>query len=125
MGDNEYYESVIKFIMLLDKNLIKAKRLVDGEKWYEIDDRQDLDIAESLFIEDQEKRYERIAKRFGGYWRYPHLLDFCYLVNPYFPSKRMLKEISSNTEQLLTQYPSGMKENCLFASKILGFMRNI
>lgn len=120
MGDNEYYESVIKFIMLLDKNLIKAKRLVDGEKWYEIDDRQDLDIAESLFIEDQEKRYERIAKRFGGYWRYPHLLDFCYLVNPHFPSKRMLKEISSNTGQLLTQYPSGMKENCLLASKNFG-----
>lgn len=67
MGDNEYYESVIKFIMLLDKNLIKAKRLVNGEKWYEIDDKQDLDIAETLFIEDQEKRYDRMAKRFGGY----------------------------------------------------------
>ncbi len=120
MGDNEYYESVIKFIMLLDKNLIKAKRLVNGEKWYEIDDKQDLDIAETLFIEDQEKRYDRMAKRFGGYWRYPHLLDFCYLVNPHFPSKRMMKEISSNTEQLLTQYPSGMKENCLLASKNFG-----
>lgn len=120
MGDNEYYESVIKFIMLLDKNLIKAKRLVNGEKWYEIDDKQDLDIAETLFIEDQEKRYDRMVKRFGGYWRYPHLLDFCYLVNPHFPSKRMMKEISSNTEQLLTQYPSGMKENCLLASKNFG-----
>lgn len=120
MGDNEYYESVIKFSLLLDKNIIKAKRLVKGEKWYEIDDKQDLDIAETLFMENPEKRYDRIVKRFGGYWRYPHLLDFCYLVNPHFPSKRMMKEISANTEQLLTQYPSGMKENCLLASKNFG-----
>ena len=120
MGDNEYYESVIKFTMLVDKSLIKAKRLEKREKWYEIDDKQDLDIAETLFIEDQEMRYERMVKRFGGYWRFPHLLDFCYLVNPYFPSKRMIKEISSNTEQLITQYPSGMKENCLLASKNFG-----
>lgn len=37
MGNNEYYEAVIKLILLLDKNTMKAKRL-QGELWYEIDD---------------------------------------------------------------------------------------
>lgn len=46
MGDNEYYESVIKLIALLDTKEIRAKRLT-GQTWYEIDDIQDLDIAES------------------------------------------------------------------------------
>ena len=39
---------------MLDDPIIKAKRL-NGEKWYEIDDIQDLDIAESIFAENEEK----------------------------------------------------------------------
>lgn len=119
MGENEYYESVIKFSLLLDKSVIKAKRL-DGEKWYEIDDKQDLDIAGILFAENGTERYHRMAGRFGGYWRYPHMLDFCYLVNPYFPPEKMLREIASNMGALLMQYPSGMETNCLLASKNFG-----
>ncbi|MDE7313644.1 MAG: aminotransferase class I/II-fold pyridoxal phosphate-dependent enzyme [Eubacterium sp.] len=119
MGDNEYYESVIKFSLLLDKSVIKAKRL-DGGKWYEIDDKQDLDIAGILFTKNAKDRYQRMAGRFGGYWRYPHMLDFCYLVNPYFPPEKMMREIASNMGQLLTQYPSGMATNCLLASKNFG-----
>ncbi len=34
--------------------------------------------------------------RYGGYWRYPQLLDFCYLVNPYFPPQRLIDEIQAN-----------------------------
>ena len=118
MGDNEYYESVIKLIALLDTKEIRAKRLT-GQIWYEIDDIQDLDIAESLFAESEEK-YEMIAKRYGGYWRYPKLMDFCYLVNPYYPSAKMLEEMKANFETLLTQYPSGMRVNSLLASKRFG-----
>ena len=44
MGVNEYYESVIKLIAMLDTKEIRAKRL-SGQIWYEIDDVQDLDIA--------------------------------------------------------------------------------
>ena len=53
---------------------MKAKRL-QGELWYEIDDIQDLDIAQTLFIEDDTKRYRSLMKRYGGYWRFPHLQD--------------------------------------------------
>ncbi len=48
MGNNEYYESVIKLIAMLETKEIQARRL-EGKLWYEIDDIQDLDIAESLF----------------------------------------------------------------------------
>lgn len=116
MGDNEYYESVIKLIALLDTKEIRARRL-DGQTWYEIDDIQDLDIASSLFAKDDAEKYKAITNRYGGYWRYPKLLDYCYLVNPYYPPERMMEEIKSEFETLLTQYPSGMRVNSLLASK--------
>lgn len=117
MGNNEYYESVIKLIAMLDTKEIRAKRL-DGQTWYEIDDIQDLDIACSLFAKDDADKYSAITKRYGGYWRYPKLLDFCYLVNPYYPPEKMTEEIKSNFETLLTQYPSGMRVNSLLASRL-------
>lgn len=119
MGDNEYYESVIKLIALLDTKEIRAKRLT-GQIWYEIDDIQDLDIAESLFVESVKKRYEMIAERYGGYWRYPKLMDFCCPVNPYYPSEKMMEEMKANFETLLTQCPSGMRVNSLLAGKRFG-----
>lgn len=119
MGVNEYYESVIKLIAMLEHCEMKAKRLT-GQKWYEIDDIQDLDIASSIFEESMEKKYELITSRYGGYWRYPTLLDFCYLVNPYFPTEKMMRELKSNFELLLQQYPSGMQVNSLLAAKNFG-----
>lgn len=119
MGNNEYYESVIKLIVMLDTKEIRAKRL-NGQAWYEIDDIQDLDIASSLFAENDVSKYEAIIKRYGGYWRYPQLIDFCYLLNPYYPTQKMIEEIKVNFETLLTQYPSGMRVNSLLASKNFG-----
>lgn len=116
MGNNEYYESVIKLIAMLDTKEIRAKRL-DGQTWYEIDDVQDLDIASSLFAEDAISKYKLVTSRYGGFWRYPKLLDFCYLVNPYYPSEKMIEEMKSDFDTLLTQYPSGMEVNNLLASK--------
>ena len=118
LGENEYYEQVLSVITMLDDPIIKAKRL-NGQKWYEIDDIQDLDIAESLFADDEEQ-LERILQRYGGYWRYPKLLDFCYLVNPYYPPQKMKDEICANFDFLLTQYPSGMKVNSLLAARNFG-----
>lgn len=119
LGDNEYYEQVLRVITMLDDPIIKAKPL-NGQMWYEIDDIQDLDIAESMFIPDEDAKVLLLNSRFGGYWRYPHLLDFCYLVNPYFPPQRLMDELKANFENLLTQYPSGMKVNSLLASKNFG-----
>ena len=118
MGLNEYYEQVLKVITFLGDLEIKAVKL-NGEKWYEIDDVQDLDIAESLLAGKGEK-LEKMQKRFGGYWRYPKLIDFCYLVNPYFPNKKLVSEMQTNFQRLLGEYPSGMGVNSLIAAKIFG-----
>ena len=118
MGLNEYYEQVLKVITFLGDLEIKAVKL-NGEKWYEIDDVQDLDIAESL-LAGKEEKLEKMQKRFGGYWRYPKLIDFCYLVNPYFPNKKLVSEMQTNFERLLGEYPSGMGVNSLIAAKIFG-----
>ena len=119
LGENEYYEQVLRVVTMLEDKKIKAKRL-DGEKWYEIDDIQDLDIAESIFSPDEDERVKLLQKRYGGYWRYPKLLDFCYLVNPYFPPGKMRDELRANFDRLLTQYPSGMYVNSLLAAKNFG-----
>jgi len=119
LGNNEYYEQVLRVITMLDEPVIKAKKL-NGEMWYEIDDIQDLDIASSMFSDSDEERVNAIQSRYGGYWRYPRLLDFCYLVNPYYPPKKLMEEIKSNFEVLLTQYPSGMGVNSLLAAKNFG-----
>ena len=119
LGLNEYYEQVLKVIAMIDSPVIKAKRL-SGQKWYEIDDVQDLDIAETLFCPDEDTRVGLMFRRYGGYWRYPKLLDFCYLVNPYFPPQRMKDELRANFDVLLTEYPSGMRVNSLLAAKNFG-----
>lgn len=119
MGENEYYESVIKLIVMLDTSEIRVKRL-NGQKWYEIDDVQDLDIAESLFEDDIEKRYNNFMKRYGGFWRYPHMIDYCYLVNPYFPNQRLTEEMTCNYSSLLSQYPSGREVDSIVTSNVFG-----
>lgn len=116
LGNNEYYEQVLRVIAMLDDPEIRAKRL-SGQLWYEIDDIQDLDIASSMFAQDPDLRVSLMQGRYGGYWRYPQLLDFCYLVNPYFPPQRLIDEIQANFTSLLTQYPSGMRVNALLAAR--------
>lgn len=115
LGNNEYYEQVLRVITLLDNCELKALVLT-GQKWYEIDDVQDLDIAEVLFTTSK-KQLSLYQKRYGGYWRFPNLLDFCYLVNPYFPPAKMKEELKANFDILLTEYPSGMSVNNLLIGK--------
>jgi len=118
LGYNEYYEQVLRIITFIDKSEVKALPITD-EKWYEIDDIQDLDIARTIFSsgEDLWKNY---SKRFGGFWRFPQMLDFNYLVNPFFPSDRMMDEMEANFRPLMTGYPSGMYVNSLLAGKYFG-----
>ena len=115
LGFNEYYEQVLKVISNFKESHIEVKKN-DGAKWYEIDDVQDLNIAESIFAPSDEK-LDKFSSRYGGYWRYPHLIDFCYLVNPFYPPQTLISELKSNFENLLMNYPSGMDVNTLLVSK--------
>lgn len=115
MGNNEYYEQVLRILLHLHNSPLKALP-ISNEKWYEIDDIQDLDIASCLFSK-KEVKYHEYHRRYGGYWRFPQLLDYCYLGNPFFPPKRMCDELKSNFETLLENHPSGIYVNSLLAGK--------
>lgn len=116
IGENEYYEQVLRVVTMLDDAEIKGKRL-DHQKWYEIDDAQDLDIAEAIFCPDIDEKVIRMEERYGGYWRFTGLLDYCYLVNPYYPPPKMKDEMKASFDRLIGDYPSGMKVNSLLAGK--------
>lgn len=105
-GINEYYELALKAIAHLSKSNLKALP-IENIKWYEIDDAQDLDIVNCLFSKDEEV-LSMYQKRFGGYWRFSNLKDYCYLVNPYFPTKNMLEKINWLSKELISSYPSGL-----------------
>lgn len=115
-GENEYYELILKIIAHLSRSSLKALDVSDL-KWYEIDDSQDLDISTCLFSEGETK-LNNLQKRFGGYWRFDELLDYCYLVNPYFPTKGLLNKINYFSQTLISEYPSGQKVNCICASRL-------
>ena len=117
MGDNEYYESVLRVLTILDRHELRALRL-EGEKWYEIDDVQDKDNAEVIFAPTAQEKLKLIQKRFGGYWRFSDMKDFCYLVNPYFPPSKMQEEMKAFFYDLLSQYPSGLNTQNLLAGKM-------
>jgi len=118
VGNNEYYENVLRVITFLDSHDLKALSIT-GKKWYEIDDKQDLDIAEALFAEEKDV-IRKYYGRYGGFWRFPGMLDYCYLVNPYFGESKIIDEMEANFRTLAGQYPSGMKVNTLLASKCWG-----
>lgn len=122
MGNNEYYEQVLRVLTALDRSSLKALPITT-EKWYEIDDVQDLDIAEAMFSPEEEL-LGKYYRRYGGYWRFPQLKDYCYLVNPYYPSQRMKEEMRANFDVLLTEYPSGMGVNSLLAGKYFGISQD-
>ncbi|EOH92750.1 hypothetical protein UAW_02789 [Enterococcus haemoperoxidus ATCC BAA-382] len=115
-GKDEYYETTLKTITQFDATLVKALDIEDVP-WYEIDDLQDLDVASSLFNTTPSKKLDAFQQRYGGYWRYPKVIDFCYLVNPFYPPKRMVDEMKSNMERLIIDYPSGLKVNSSLVAK--------
>ena len=118
VGNNEYYENVLRIISFLNSHDLKALP-IGNLKWYEIDDKQDLDIAEALFAEEKDI-LRKYYGRYGGFWRFPQMLDYCYLVNPYFNESRIIDELEANFRTLIAEYPSGMKVNTLLASKCWG-----
>jgi len=115
-GKSDYYELVLKVIVGFENCGLKAFKLTD-EHWYEIDDCQDLDIASTLFANDN-NRLDKYQKRYGGYWRFNKLRDFCYLVNPYFPTEPMKDKMRYFFDKLLVEYPSGLTTQNICASRM-------
>ncbi|MBQ8728072.1 MAG: aminotransferase class I/II-fold pyridoxal phosphate-dependent enzyme [Oscillospiraceae bacterium] len=104
-GNNAYYEMVLKIIANINDSNLKVMDVSD-KKWYEIDTPQDLQVAQTLFGEN---KLRSLSERYGGYWRFQDIRDYCYLVNPWFPDEKMISEMKHSFTELLTQYPSGSR----------------
>lgn len=116
-GNNDYYELVLKVISGLKDVKLHGFKLT-GENWYEIDDAQDYDIVNAIFAPRTKEKLELFHKRFGGYWRFNGIKDYCYLVNPYFPTKQMIDKMKYFYNELLFNYPSGQKIEKICASRM-------
>lgn len=117
-GMNSYYETTLKVLCMLKDFPVKAFYMREID-WYEIDDAQDLSIANALFTKGIEK-YNVITSTFGGFWRYTKVKDFCYLVNPYFPQQKLVEKMQNEFPILLTQYPSGESVQNMNAERLFG-----
>jgi len=77
--------------------------MVDDEKWAEVDDPNDLKVAEFIF--SPQKRIELLQESYGGFWNHD-ILDFCFIRNMYFPNSSIFSEIRNNLENLALNYGS-------------------
>ena len=110
-----YYEVALKEVILEGDFRAEVSR---DCFWCEIDNPNDLYIAQILYAKENEQ-YSLLTKSYGGYWRFPKIKDFCYLVNPYFPCHNMKEEMKNALDVLLSNYPSGMKVQKILASTML------
>ena len=102
--DSCYYELILGILIYLQKADIRAE-IIEQEKWAEIDDPNDLRLAEFLFSPSKRRRI--LDETMGGYWSYEDdITDFCFLRNMYFPTSSMLAEIRNNLVRLIHNYGS-------------------
>lgn len=71
-------------------------------------------------MSEDEALLKQYYSRYGGYWRFPDMLDYCYLVNPYFNRSGIIKEMQDFFPVLVSEYPSGMGVNSALASDCWG-----
>jgi len=102
IDDNCYYELIIGMLIYMQRETINAVIITD-EKWAEVDDPNDLRVAEFIFGKD--KQFELLEASFGGYWNYD-ILDFSFIRNMYFPTGSMISEIRNNLPALIHNYGS-------------------
>jgi histidinol-phosphate/aromatic aminotransferase/cobyric acid decarboxylase-like protein/choline kinase len=98
---NCYYELILGILIYMQKETIHAE-IVEGESWSEVDDPNDLQVAEFAFYKN---RKEILEYNFGGYWNYD-VLDFCFIRNMYFPNHAMVSELRNSLPDLIHNYGS-------------------
>jgi len=98
---NCYYELILGILIYMQKETIHAE-IVEGESWSEVDDPNDLQVAEFAF---HRNRKEILEYNFGGYWNY-NVLDFCFIRNMYFPNHAMVSELRNSLPDLIHNYGS-------------------
>lgn len=102
IDDNCYYEYILGVLIYVQKETIFAE-LIHDEKWTEVDDANDLEIAEYIF--NPSKRFDLINHKFGGLWNFD-IIDFCFPVNQYFPGESVMSEFKNCFEKMIKSYSS-------------------
>lgn len=102
IDDKCYYELILGFLIYMQRESIFGV-CVEDLKWAEIDDPNDLRIAEFQF--DDARKTDILEKAWGGYWSYP-VLDFAFIRNMHFPPPSVFSEVRSNLVNLLGNYGS-------------------
>ncbi|MBX7491485.1 aminotransferase class I/II-fold pyridoxal phosphate-dependent enzyme [Helicobacter turcicus] len=111
-----YYERALKDVV---NNGVLNIEIVESDLWYEIDNPNDFSISKIMFS-DFSKHYEMLKEHYGGYWRFSKIKDYCYLVNPYFPTTNLLEELGLMLSALVVNYPSGLKVVQRLAGTLFG-----
>jgi histidinol-phosphate/aromatic aminotransferase/cobyric acid decarboxylase-like protein/choline kinase len=99
---NCYYELILGILIYMQQIEVYAE-VLDGEQWAELDDPNDLRVAEFTFA--PHKRRNLLDNAWGGYWSTP-VTDFAFIRNMYFPTPSMISELRSSLPDLLVNYSS-------------------
>ncbi|MEP7322455.1 MAG: aminotransferase class I/II-fold pyridoxal phosphate-dependent enzyme [Saprospiraceae bacterium] len=104
-NDNCYYELILGILVYMRQEQIFACN-VNGAKWIEVDDANDLQLAEIAFSEDGGISF--LDNAFGGFWNIP-VIDFAFIRNMYFPNNSILADIRYNLPNIIQNYGSTQK----------------
>lgn len=115
INDNCYYELMLGILIYMQQETIFAE-IVEEEIWTEVDDVNDLRIAEFVFNKPQRK--EILENAWGGYWNYD-IVDFCFIRNMHFPTHSIIAEIKNNFVNLLHNYGS---KNSIVNKKLSNYL---
>ncbi|HEX3001875.1 MAG TPA: aminotransferase class I/II-fold pyridoxal phosphate-dependent enzyme, partial [Methanoregula sp.] len=102
IDNNCYYELILGILIYLQRENIFAE-VLDGERWSEVDDPNDLRVTE--FICNGKKKKEILESSYGGFWNYD-ILDFAFIRNMHFPTPSLIAEIRASLPLLLANYGS-------------------
>ena len=113
---NDYYETI--FSDDVHSNQIEFQTVDCTDlKWFEVDNLNDLFIAEFIFKPEQ-IQLEEIRSLYGGFWRLD-MVDHCLLYNFHYPPKKLLNHMAGRLPELLKYYPAGQKNLSNFLAKTL------
>ncbi|MBK8070738.1 MAG: aminotransferase class I/II-fold pyridoxal phosphate-dependent enzyme [Ramlibacter sp.] len=102
IDDNCYYELILGILIYMKRGEIHAAS-VEGLRWAEVDDPNDLRIAEFMFEPTRQRAI--LDESWGGYWSYA-VTDFAFIRNMHFPPPSVFSEIRNNLAPLLQNYGS-------------------
>ena len=100
IDDNCYYELILGILIYMQREIVYAG--IVNSPWAEVDDPNDLAVAQFVFNRD---RLQILENGFGGFWNYD-LLDFCFIRNMYFPHSSIISEMKNNLANLIHNYGS-------------------